>query len=141
MKLDKTITYKEAKSIRDTYVAKDQNKEKTQQVFFKYELLMDYLHLIAKGHTPEEVKKMGVKIYFGQYPDDYPEQHRRGRLTLMLVPTLEHEESERVVNQDIITVSKDGQEKLLQVIEAFNHGELCPPYPVDGSPVCEGSAF
>jgi hypothetical protein len=122
MKQDQPITLREAKSIRQNYLHK--NKGKTQQAFFEYNKLMDYLIAVGEDLGKENLDRAGIKIYFGQYDAAFPE-HNENRVTVMLVPTLKTDHN---VNQDMLDVSDDADPVLYNVLEAFNHGELCPPY-------------
>ncbi|CAM3856761.1 hypothetical protein MUGA111182_13555 [Mucilaginibacter galii] len=122
MKQDQPITLSEAKSIRQNYLHK--NRGKTQQAFFEYNKLMDYLVAVGEDLGKEKLDKAGIKIYFGQYDAEFPE-HNENRVTVMLVPTLRTEDN---VNQDILNMSDDADPLLYNVLEAFNHGALCPPF-------------
>ena len=138
MKLDQRITLKEAKSIRNSYIKK--NKGKTQQVYFEYKKLMSYLTEIVKDPRLQDTDKVGIKIYFAEYDAEFPD-HNKNRVTLMLVPTLNIDG----VHQDVLDTTDDDDQYLNNVLEAFNHGRLCPPYDgrsngdTGSDDICSGS--
>lgn len=139
MKQDQRISLREAKSIRKNYLHK--NKGKTQQAFFEYNKLMAYLKAVGDDFDPEQLERVGIKIYFGQYDAAFPE-HNENRITVMFVPTFRTDDN---INQDMLDVSDDDEPFLNNVFEAFNHGALCPPYDGRSKPdvsvddICAGS--
>ncbi|MFD1255763.1 hypothetical protein ACFQ3S_03060 [Mucilaginibacter terrae] len=133
MKLDKPIRRKEAKAIRNNYLKN--NKGKTQQVYFEYQLLMDYLTSLTADPRLKDPSKMGIKIYFGEYNAEFPGANMKDRITVMLVPTIKVGN----VNQDVLDDTKDTDQYLLNVLEAYNHGSLCPPFDSADGTYCEGS--
>lgn len=83
---------------------------------------------LARDHQAD-----GIKIYYGVYPADYPEQRIAGRQTVVLVATRRKQTGYGIANKNIY-VTRNGQSEIL----AFNFGHLCPPDCVeDGWPPFE----
>ncbi|MFW2477766.1 MAG: hypothetical protein ACN4EP_12670 [Sediminibacterium sp.] len=70
-----------------------------------------------------ENKADGIKMFYGVYPPDYPNELIAGRQTIVLVATRKAENHPGARNKAIL-VNKSGSKSLL----AFNYGESCPPF-------------
>lgn len=68
-------------------------------------------------------KADGIKMFFGVYPADYPDELIAGRQTIVLVATRKNENHPGARNKALV-ISRDDKKQLL----AFNKGEMCPPY-------------
>jgi hypothetical protein len=79
--------------------------------------LQEFLDL-AKAHRAD-----GIKMFYGVYPLEYPNEMLAGRQTVVLVATKKTANNPRASNKAIM-VSKDGKKEIL----AFNYGEICPPF-------------
>ncbi len=142
MSEQRTITFEEAKALFDNYKENPANKGQTQQVYFKYDGLMDYLNSIGKKLGTDDTSNLGIKVYFGQYPDDHPDKEKQGRRTVFFVPCIAIEENGKIVDQDILT--DDAKNRFGIDVEAYNHGQGCPPFngtDQSGEPICTGSGF
>lgn len=65
----------------------------------------------------------GIKMFFGVYPSNYPNDLMAGRQTVVLVATRKSEQHPGARNKSLF-INRDGKKQLI----AFNVGELCPPY-------------
>jgi hypothetical protein len=65
----------------------------------------------------------GVKMFFGVYPPDYPNELLAGRQTIVLVATRKNENHPGARNKALF-INKEGEKQLF----AFNKGEACPPF-------------
>lgn len=79
--------------------------------------LQEFLDL-ARAHHAD-----GIKMFYGVYPSDYPNEMFAGRQTVVLVATKKSVNDPRAANKAIM-VSKDGKKEIL----AFNYGDICPPF-------------
>jgi hypothetical protein len=65
----------------------------------------------------------GIKMFYGVYPSDHPNEMMAGRQTVVLVATRKSHADPRSTNKAIM-VSQNGKAEIL----AFNLGDMCPPF-------------
>ncbi len=86
--------------------------------------LQDFLDLAKENQAD------GIKIYFGEYPADYPVTPEfQNRQTVVLVATKKSKNEYGVVNKEIYS-NRTGKPEIL----AFNSGDICPPWCGNGLP-------
>jgi hypothetical protein len=96
---------------------------KTRAIWFSSSDIDDIAALIAESNGD------GVRIYFGKYPGDssspvIPDPANAGRVTTVFIPTLATADGS---HQDLFPPVPETAQTLADGLQAFNHGELCPP--------------
>jgi hypothetical protein len=85
-------------------------------------------YLQALGLDPEMPTGVidGIRIYFGSYDNNDPRPKKRGKMTLILVPTKPGSTPDDHIDilADPLADPKDLE---VDFIEEFNDGQLCPP--------------
>jgi hypothetical protein len=92
-------------------------KPDSLSTWFGLEQLQNFLDQ-ANAHGAD-----GIKMFFGVYPSDHPNELMAGRQTVVLVATRKNEGHPGARNKALF-ITKDQTKELL----AFNLGEICPPY-------------
>jgi hypothetical protein len=109
---------KNYKQERWIHNSKRLGKEDSLSVWYSVEELEEFLEKV-KDHGGD-----GIKIYFGAYDKEYPEQPLyAGRQTVVLVATKVKETASGVVNKDLYLGGETEN-----TILAYNCGGLCPPF-------------
>jgi hypothetical protein len=85
-------------------------------------------YLQALGLDPETPTGNidGIRIYFGSYQNEHPRPEKRGKMTLVLVPTRAGDHANEHI--DLLTNPEhDPADIPDEIKEEFNDGQLCPP--------------
>ena len=142
-KKDGVIPNPEAIDIIDEYKIRvgTNHKTKSRSVWFGLKDLEDVITAINGINKKDKTKfGNGVRIYFAKYKKGgyedvntpHGKQNYNKKRTLVIIPTytmestgsIFHDDIERSdVQKSLIEKTKPGKKDL----EAFNHGELCPP--------------
>jgi hypothetical protein len=95
----------------------------TKSVWFSKET---YLEVLGLDPNLPIQNVDGIRIYFGSYKENHSDAHKRGRMTLILVPT----EPGSLPNEhnDILAQPHDFPADIPDhKLAEYNDGQLCPP--------------
>ena len=136
-----------AKNYRDHKLDKKLKPNDTRGIWFGKEVFYEALGLVRDPETgmlketklpymEAEVFPDGLRIYLAAYPENHIDENKKGRLTVVLVPTGEGKPGgplhfDILSNPDQPPSGLDEAGGADQKDTQFNDGQLCPP------PVCD----
>ena len=126
----KYIKYSEAREMFDLYLLKSSrgraqtNIDSTRSVWFSVKELNAFLDDVYRVGRRNSVDfdSIGVRIYFGVYPDAEGVNHRR-QMSLFMVGTEYINNGSTNINHDMV----DRTANKIVGIDPYNNGTLCPP--------------
>lgn len=134
----KLISYKEGTVLFDEYsktnyevITKIRNGEPdSRSYWFSLEELEGYINYIKENGKKQNLENLGVRIYLGKYPLDYPKEKMAqptyaGYQTIFLVPT---SKKDKTTTTTYTTRSYTEDENTdIQSLDALNMTNLAPP--------------
>lgn len=95
--------------------------QQTRHVWLAYSRLRSLLDALESA-AGVDTSQLGVRIYLGTYPANYPNTQAKRKMTVVLCGT----RKEGAHNRDFTLTTRDTM-RLFAITGYYNHGHLCPP--------------
>lgn len=134
----KLITHQEAKVLFDEYTrtnhrvltASRNGNPDSRWYSFSIEEMEGYIRYVKENAKKQNLKNVGIKIYMGKYPADYPvskmaKPEFAGYQTIFLMPTAKRERTEKRTEKRSRGTADENEK--IESIQPMNMTNLSPP--------------